>query len=99
MTQIEEIAKFVFKNGMTEQEFFQQMFAELMLRNRATAKKISVEEVKKEKGKDGLCDYELWTKGLTRSVFKSGGLIEHPADLFSILNNSYTYRRYTNFRD
>ena len=105
MTQIEEIAKLVFKDGMTEQEFFQQMFAELGLRNLMVSRKISRDQAKKWKENHGgvlVCLYEQeWTKGLAVFAGDRGQIKTNksPASIWHVLRNSYLYRRYTNFPD
>ena len=105
MTQIEEIAKFVFRPGMSEQDFFQQIYAELRLRNLMVRQKISRDQAKKwlERRAKGLvvCPYEQeWTKGLYISnlfMNEPVKITKHPADVHDILNHLYHYRRYTNF--
>lgn len=106
MTQIEEIASQVWQNGMTEQEFFQQLYAELRLQNLMVSKKISRDQAKVWKeNRAGMvvCPYEEeWTKGLYISnLFKNEPIKikESPATVATILSQLYHYRRYTNFPD
>ena len=48
MTQIEDIAKLVFKDGMTEQDFFNALYVELGLRDAMLVSGLNREQQKAE---------------------------------------------------
>lgn len=83
VTQIEEIAQLVFKEGMTEQDFLNALYVELNLRDTMTVSGLNYEQQKEEKTKSGLSYYESLSK--------------RKADALDVLKFLYNVKKYQTF--